>query len=238
MWWQAAARSSIHLRSWCVSPRLLTDQQRVAAHDQGDVEKAWQDYLSSLPEERRILLKRYKITDAALRVGGVGSVGTRCAIAVLQGDRPEDALILQQKEVERSALEAYLPKYTFASPAERVVFGQRLIQAASDIFLGWNTMGGVSYYWRQLKDMKGSFDVSAFDPQGFAAYLAVCAACLTRSDARSGDAVVIASYLGNRPVFDEAISEFALAYADQTKRDHQALVDAVKNGKIVAETGI
>ena len=216
---------------------LLTDQQRAAARDQGDVEKVWQDYLASLPEARRILLRRYKITDAALRVGGVGSVGTRCAIAVLQGNRPEDALILQQKEVEASALEAYLPKHTFASPAERVVFGQHLIQVTSDIFLGWNTMGGKSYYWRQLKDMKGSFDVSAFDPQGFAAYLAVCAICLARAHARSGDAVVISSYLGSGPVFDDAISEFALAYADQTKRDHQALVDAVNAGKILAETG-
>ncbi len=218
--------------------QLLSEEQKAAAHDQGNVQKAWDAYLSSLPQERRVLLSRYRLTDAALRVGGVGSVGTRCAIAVLQGDTPNDALILQQKEVGPSAMEAYLPKRTFANPAERVVVGQRLMQAASDIFLGWNTMGGADYYWRQLKDMKASFDVSTFNAKGLAAYITVCAICLALAHARSGDAVVISSYLGSGTVFDEAIGRFALAYADQTRRDHKALVEAVNNGRLLAQTGI
>jgi uncharacterized protein (DUF2252 family) len=217
----------------------LTEEQKAVTRDQDDVEKAWQGYLSSLPLERRVLLKRYRITDVALRVGGVGSVGTRCTIALLEGDRPEDALILQQKEVGPSALEAYLPNKNFANQAERVVVGQRLMQASSDIFLGWNTLSsGAHYYWRQLKDMKGSFDVTAFDAEGFATYLAACAVCLARAHARSGDAVAISSYLGSGTVFDDAIAQFGLVYADQTKRDHQALVDAANRGEILAETGV
>ena len=203
------------------------------------MEKAWQEYLNSLPEERRLLLARYRITDAALRVGGIGSVGTRCLIALLEGDRPDDALILQQKEVGPSALEAYCGGRTFSSQAQRVVIGQRVIQASSDYFLGWSTSektGG--YYWRQLKDMKGSFDVTAFDAEGFATYLAVCGVCLAHAHARSGDAVTLSSYLGSGTAFDDAISRFAVAYADQTERDHQALVDAVKQGRILVETGI
>jgi uncharacterized protein (DUF2252 family) len=218
--------------------QLLTDEQKAAARDQGDVQQAWQAYLDSLPRERRVLLKHYRIADAALRVGGVGSVGTRCAIILLEGDKPEDALILQQKEVDPSALAAYLPQQTFASQAERVVFGQHLMQASSDIFLGWNPgKSGRDYYWRQLKDMKGSFDVAAFDADGFATYLAVCALCLARAHARAGDAAAISSYLGSSTVFDDAIGHFALAYADQTQHDYQALVDAVDQGRIVAQTG-
>jgi uncharacterized protein (DUF2252 family) len=186
-----------------------------------------------------VLLNRYRITDAALRVGGVGTVGTCCAIALLEGDKQQDALILQQKQVGPSALEAYLPKRDFASQAERVVYGQRLMQASSDIFLGWSiSSSGTDYYWRQLKDMKGSFDVSTFGADGFAIYLAVCAACPARAHARSGDAVTISRYLGGRTVFDDAIGRLALAYADQTEGDHQALMDAVNKGQIPAQTGI
>ena len=218
---------------------LLTAEEKAAASAQGSVQLAWQGYLDSLPEERRRLLKRYRITDAALRVVGVGSVGTRCAIALLEGDRPEDALILQQKQVGPSALEAYLPKQTFASQAERVIIGQHLIQASSDSFLGWSAEpSGRHYYWRQLADMKGSFDEAAFDAEGLAAYLEVCALCLARAHARSGDAIAISSYLGTGAVFDDAISQFAVTYADQTAHDHQALVDAVNRGQILAQTGI
>jgi hypothetical protein len=113
------------------------------------------------------------------------------------------------------------------------------MQASSDIFLGWSTASsGVNYYWRQLKDMKGSFDVTTFDADGLATYLAVCALCLARAHARSGDAASISSYLGSSTAFDDAIAQFALAYADQTKRDYQALVDAVNGGEILAETGV
>ena len=218
---------------------LLTDEEKETARQQGDVEKAWKQYLQSLPEERRLLLDRYHVTDVALRVGGVGSVGTRCSIALLEGDRPEDALILQQKEVDHSALSAYLPKRTYPSEAERVVIGQRLMQASSDIFLGRHHGGtGVQYYWRQLKDMKGSFDVTTFDAKGLGAYLAVCAVCLARAHARSGDPTAISSYLGSSSTFDNAISKFAIAYADQTEKDHQALLDAINRGRIVATPGV
>jgi uncharacterized protein (DUF2252 family) len=218
----------------------LTKEQKKAVEDQGGIEKAWQGYLDSLPEERRVLLKRYHLIDAALRVGGVGSVGTRCTIVLLQGSQEDDVLILQQKEADHSSLEAYLPKKRdFPSQSQRVVVGQHLMQASSDIFLGWhNSPSGTQYYWRQLKDMKGSFDVTIFDANGLAAYLAVCAGCLARAHARSGDAAAISGYMGNSDVFDKAISKFAVAYADQTGKDYQTLVDAVSAGRIVAEIGV
>lgn len=167
-------------------------------------------------------------------------MGTRCTIALLEGDADQDALILQQKQAGPSALEAYLPKKDFANQAQRVVIGQRLMQAASDIFLGWHQgpLSGTQYYWRQLKDMKGSFDVANLDATGLGTYLAVCSLCLARAHARSGDAAAISAYLGSGDVFDNAVANFAVAYADQTVRDHQALVDAVASGRIVAETGI
>ena len=218
---------------------LLTDEQKQAAHEQNAGEKAWAEYKKSVPEERRRLLERYHVTDAALRVGGVGSVGTRCTVTLLQGDRPEDNLILQQKEADHSSLAAYLPKHHYASQAERVVIGQRLMQASSDIFLGrHHGEQGAQFYWRQFKDMKGSFDVSLFDAKGVAAYLAVCGVCLARAHARAGDPIAISGYLGSSDTFDKAISKFAIAYADQTEKDHQALLDAIKDGKVVAEPDV
>jgi uncharacterized protein (DUF2252 family) len=186
------------------------------------------------------LLSRFRISDAALRVGGVGSVGTRCSIVLMEGGTEEDALILQQKEAGPSVLEPYLAEHDYASPAQRVVVNQRLMQAASDIFLGWSH-GAVTrsqYYWRHLKDMKGVFDVTTLDETGMGAYLEVCNACLSRAHARTGDAAGISGYLGKSDGFDEAIADFALAYADQTKRDHQILVEAVQSGRIAAEIGI
>ena len=218
---------------------LLSAEQKAAVKQQGDIEKAWQQYIGSLPEERRRLLERYHLTDAALRVGGVGSVGTRCTIALLEGNTAEDALILQQKEADHSSLEPYLTKREYPSQAERVVIGQRLMQADSDIFLGrHHGATGIQFYWRQLKDMKGSFDVATFDAKGMAAYLGVCAGCLARAHARTGDAAAISSYLGRSEVFDRAISKFAVAYANQTEQDHQALLDAINAGRILAEPDI
>jgi uncharacterized protein (DUF2252 family) len=218
----------------------LTEEQKKEVTDQGGVENRWQQYLATLPKERQFLLKRYRIVDAALRVGGVGSVGTRCTIALLQGSKDDDVLILQQKEADHSSLEAYVPtKRDYDSQAQRVVVGQHLMQASSDIFLGWDhSPSGTQYYWRQFKDMKGSFDVTTFDAKGLAAYLAVCAACLARAHARSGNPAAISGYLGSSDVFDKAISNFAVAYADQTEKDYQALQDAVNEGRIVAETGV
>jgi uncharacterized protein (DUF2252 family) len=204
------------------------------------IKKNWSQYLDSLPDERRFLLRRYRVVDVALRVGGVGSVGTRCMITLLTGHNEDDALILQLKEAGPSALEAYLPKQpNYTQHARRVVTGQRVIQAVSDIFLGWHTSEReVQYYWRQLKDMKGSFDVTTMDVGGFKTYIGVCAFTLARAHARTGDPSAISGYLGSNDSFANAIADFAETYADQTERDHQSLVAAIKSGRIVAETGI
>ncbi|HSR33592.1 MAG TPA: DUF2252 domain-containing protein, partial [Anaerolineae bacterium] len=156
---------------------MVSEEERAQITEQ-DIEKLWMDYLDSLPEERRLLLSRFRIADGALRVGGVGSVGTRCTILLLEGGAQDDALILQQKEAGASVLEPYVPKRDYASQAKRVVVGQRLMQATSDIFLGWHegSLTGTQYYWRQLKDMKGSVDVATLDGAGLETYLAVCSA--------------------------------------------------------------
>lgn len=218
---------------------LLTEEQKTQIPEQ-HIEEAWSDYIGSLPEERRLLLSKFRITDGALRVGGVGSVGTRCTILLLEGSAHKDAIILQQKEAGRSVLEDYLPDRGYTSHAERVVIGQRVMQAASDIFLGWHQsrLTGNQYYWRQLKDMKGSVDVATLDEAGLGTYLAVCSLSLARAHARTGDPAAIAGYLGKSSKFDKAISRFAVAYADQAERDYQALVGAVESGRIIAQTGV
>jgi uncharacterized protein (DUF2252 family) len=218
---------------------LLTEEQK-AQIPETHLEESWFDYIDSLPDERRLLLSRFQVTDTALRVGGVGSVGTRCSIALLEGGAKEDAIILQQKEAGASVLEAYLPDRGYTNHAHRVVTGQRLMQAASDIFLGWHQsrLTEVHFYWRQLKDMKGSVDVAVLDEKGLGTYLAVCSWCLARAHARTGDPAAIAGYLGKGDSFDKAIAMFAVAYANQTERDHQALVDAIESGRIQAQEGI
>jgi uncharacterized protein (DUF2252 family) len=219
--------------------QLLSQEEKEQITRQ-DVEKTWLEYLGSLPPDRRQLLSRFQLLDGALRVGGVGSVGTRCIILLLEGGGHDDAIILQQKETGPSVLEPYLAPSTYASHAQRVVHGQRMMQAASDIFLGWHqgSLTGSYYYWRQLKDMKGSFEVAASDSAGFKTYLTVCSVCLARAHARTGDTAAIRGYLGGNDSFAQAIADFSVAYADQTERDHQALVDAVRSGRIAAETGI
>jgi len=200
----------------------------------------WGEYVDSLPPDRRRLIARYRPVDLALRVGGVGSVGTRCAIMILQGDSEDDAIILQQKEAGASVLETYLAQSEYNNPAQRVVEGQQLMQASSDIFLGWHqgSITDIHYYWRQLKDMKGSVDASTLDEDGFKTYVAVCALCLARAHARAGDAAAISGYMGKGKSLGKAIADFAVAYADQTERDHQALVEAIESGRVVAETGV
>jgi uncharacterized protein (DUF2252 family) len=200
----------------------------------------WTQYLESLPEERRRLLSRFRIADGALRVGGVGSVGTRCWILLLEGGADDDAIILQQKEAGASVLEPYTAESRYESPAQRVVQGQRLTQAASDIFLGWHhgAHTDTDYYWRQLKDMKGSLDVTGLDKKGFETYIKVCSACLARAHARTGDAAAISGYVGKGKSLAEAVADFAEAYADQTERDHQALVNAIADGNSQAMTGV
>ncbi len=153
---------------------LLIEEQKDQFNKQ-HLQNSWIDYISSLPEERRMLLSRFRMADSALRVGGVGSVGTHCFILLLEGGAEGDAIILQQKEAGPSVLEAYLPKREYASSAHRVVIAQRLMQAASDIFLGWHqsAISDRHYYWRQLNDMKGSVDVATLDETGLSTYLAV-----------------------------------------------------------------
>ena len=205
------------------------------------IESTWNQYLDSLPDERRYLLQRYHIIDAALRVGGIGSVGTICTIVLLKGGAEDDALILQLKEAGSSVLEAYVDYQTsYENHAQRVVTAQRLMQATSDVFLGWHKseLSERDYYWRQLKDMKGSADVAALDEKGLQAYLGVCSWCLARAHARTGDEIQIRGYLGRKDTFAKAIGKFAVTYADQAERDHEALVKAVKAGQIAAEKGV
>ena len=218
---------------------LFTAEQK-ALFTPAVLEETWTEYLKSLPEERRRLLSRFRLTDSALRVGGVGSVGTRCIIVLLEGGAEDDAIILQLKEAGASVLEPYTTESSYESAAQRVVQGQRLTQASSDIFLGWHkgAITGTHFYWRQLKDMKGSLDVTGLDEAGFETYLQVCAACLARAHARTGDAAAITGYIGKGKTLAKAIADFADAYADQTEQDHQALVEAIESGRVTAETGI
>jgi len=199
----------------------------------------WREYVDSLPDHRKSLLRRYEPVDCALRVGGVGSVGTRCSIMLLQGEGPDDAILLQLKEAGTSVLEPYLPNASYASQGERVVTGQRLMQAISDIFLGWHTnQFGVEYYWRQFKDLKGSAEIGELDEQGLSTYMKVCATCLARAHARTGDAAAIAGYIGKSAALSEAIADFSVTYADQAEDDYQALVQSVEEGRVEAQTGM
>lgn len=218
---------------------LLTEEQK-EHFTPAAIEGMWAEYLTSLPEERRRLLSRFRLTDSALRVGGVGSVGTRCSIVLLEGGAEDDAIILQLKEAGASVLEPYTTESRYENAAQRVVQGQHLIQATSDIFLGWHkgVITGTYYYWRQLKDMKGSLNVTGLDTKGFETYLQVCASCLARAHARTGDAAAIAGYIGKGKTLAQSIADFAAAYADQTEQDHQALVEAIESGRVKAEIGI
>jgi uncharacterized protein (DUF2252 family) len=200
-------------------------------------------YRRTLSRERRQLLERFRYVDAARKVVGVGSVGTRAWIVLMVGRDGDDPLFLQAKEAQASVLEPYLGKSQFANNGQRVVEGQRLMQAASDIMLGWiRTIGldGVErdFYIRQLWDAKGSVAVETMTPSALTWYAKVCGWTLAKAHARAGDAVAIASYLGGSAAFDRALSAFAEAYADQNERDYSALQEAVASGRVVAETGL
>jgi uncharacterized protein (DUF2252 family) len=201
-------------------------------------------YRSTLEHSRRILLEEFRPTDFARKVVGVGSVGTRCWIALLLGLDGQDPLFLQIKEADASVLEQFVGPSEFDSHGERVVTGQRLMQASSDIFLGWlHTEEGPDgeprdYYGRQLKDWKGSSEIARMVPKGLAAYGRLCGWALARAHACSGDRIAIAAYLGKGASFDRAIVEFSHAYAEQNERDYKALANAVKSGRITAEEGL
>ncbi|WP_104179746.1 DUF2252 domain-containing protein [Arthrobacter sp. B0490] len=193
-------------------------------------------YRATLSRDRRHLLQRFEVVDVARKVVGVGSVGTRAFIVLLQGRDQQDPLFLQVKEATRSVLEDHLPKSRFRQPGERVVQGQRMMQAASDIFLGW-TKGAQEnryLYWRQLRDMKGSAVVEGMDPLGMTFYANACGWTLARAHARSGDPVAIAAYLGKSDKFDRSITDFSERYADQNERDYTSFADAVRSGRLEA----
>jgi uncharacterized protein (DUF2252 family) len=216
--------------SWGAS----TDQIRDVVEDQ------FRAYQTTLSADRRKLLERFTIVDMARKVVGVGSVGTRAFMVLLQGRDTDDPLFLQVKEATRSVLEDHLPKTRFNTPGQRVVEGQRMMQATPDIFLGWTT--GVQddrfYYWRQLRDMKASAMVENMTPFAMTFYARMCGWSLARAHARSGDPVAIAEYIGGDDRLDQAITEFSARYADQNSRDHDSFVKAAADGRIDAQQGV
>jgi uncharacterized protein (DUF2252 family) len=218
------------------SPPLI--QRYEDAVDILESRKFFDQYRATLPPERRMLLERYRLEDVAQKVVGVGSVGTVCSVLLLLADdNADDPLFLQLKEANASVLEPYAGPSRYTSHAERVVVGQRLIQEASDIFLGWSSLAGRDYYVRQLRDMKFSVDVSAMGPKAFLGHAQLCGSALARAHARTGDPATIAGYLGEKATFDEAITEFAVSYAEQTVRDHRALLRAIRSGRIASAPG-
>ncbi len=212
---------------------LSQDELQQAVHQE------FRAYRATLQSDRRHLLERFHIVDMARKVVGVGSVGTRAFIVLLQGRDQQDPLFLQVKEATRSVLEDHLPKSRH-QPGSRVVHGQRMMQAASDLYLGWTK--GVQedryLYWRQLRDMKGSADVESLKPLGLLFYARQCGWTLARAHARSGDPVAIAAYLGKSDKFDEAIADFSKRYADQNERDYEAFMAAIASGRLPVLEGV
>ncbi len=218
--------------------RRLLDQPPILFHTSAEVEERMResltDYRNTLSDERRVLLDRYRPEDFAVKVVGIGSVGTRCFIGLFF-DADNHPLLLQFKEARRSVLEPYTEKTRYDLQGQRVVMGQRLMQSSSDIFLGWmRGRHGYDFFVRQLRDMKFSFEVSTFSPTQLTRYAAGCGWALARAHAKSGDATIISGYLGKSDTFDQAIATFSLAYADQTEQDHAALVEAVQAGRVEA----
>jgi uncharacterized protein (DUF2252 family) len=230
------------------SPLIVPIEQLAEGRERDEMFEALHElmrgYRRTLQFDRRILLEQFDLTDFARKVVGVGSVGTRAWIALLLGRDGQDPLFLQMKEAEASVLEEFLGRSEFTNHGERVVTGQRLMQAASDIFLGWlHVKSGLDdqprdFYGRQLKDWKGSAEIEQMVPKAMALYGKLCGWTLARAHARSGDRIAVAAYLGNSNSFDRAIVEFSRTYAEQNERDYQALAAAVKSGTITAEAGL
>jgi uncharacterized protein (DUF2252 family) len=235
-------------------PRIVGDPPLIEPIDQifqgvrrdqiyEELHKIVRSYRSTLQYDRRVLLEEFRLVDVARKVVGVGSVGTRAWIALLLGRDGGDPLFLQLKEAQPSVLEEFTQKSIVKSNGERVVNGQHLMQAASDIFLGWTPVKGIDgvsrdFYGRQLKDWKGSAEIELMVPQGMQLYARMCGWTLARAHARSGDRVAIGAYMGSGDSFDRAVAEFAEAYADQNERDYKALTDAIAGGRIEAKTGL
>ena len=221
-------------------PPILIPLRELAEHlDQDQLRQEVHDnlagYVASLPPDRQSVLGRFTIVDIALKVVGVGSVGTRCWIVLLSGRDHGEPLFLQVKEATASVLEPYLAPSRYDHPGERVVNGRRMIQASSDLFLGWSSSRtGSNYYWRQFHDMKGSADVAAMDPTHLARYAEMCGWTLAHGHARSGDSVMISGYLGGGKAFARALAQFAVSYADQTESDFEAFRQAIADGRLEA----
>jgi uncharacterized protein (DUF2252 family) len=221
----------VPFRDWTATYGLPADQVDKVIREQ------FRAYRATLQDDRRHLLERFEVVDAARKVVGVGSVGTRAFIVLLQG---RDPLFLQIKEATASVLEPYVGKSRYRQHGERVVQGQRMMQAASDIYLGWTKGVDVRrhFYWRQLRDMKGSALPEAMPPVALTFYAGICGWTLARAHARSGDPVAIAAYLGDSDAFDQSITGFSQRYADQNERDYQQFVNAVRSGRLEAVEGV
>ncbi len=229
-------------------PPLIVPIEEILAPEQAEAVRLsmstlLRTYRRSLVSDRRYLLEGFRLVHLARKVVGVGSVGTRAWILLMLGRDDDDPLFLQAKEAQASVLAPYVGKSRYANQGQRVVQGQRLMQAASDIFLGWERAHGLDgvdrdFYIRQLRDWKGSWAPEVMDPQAMGLYGKMCAWTLARAHARSGDRIAIASYLGSGDVFDRAVTDLAEAYADQNERDYDALRRAVKDGRVEAQTGV
>ncbi|HET6987122.1 MAG TPA: DUF2252 family protein, partial [Kribbella sp.] len=199
-------------------------------------------YRDTLQHDRRHLIDHFRLTNVAHKVVGVGSVGTRAWILLLESTVQDEGLLLQAKQAGPSVLSEYAGRSEYTNQGERVVVGQRLMQAASDIFLGWlhaeAADGEQDYYVRQLRDWKMSVDLENMNPDSMKLYAQLCGYTLARAHARSGDRFAIAAYLGKSDAFDQAVADFANAYASQNDRDHAALADAVKTGRVEAKEGV
>ena len=204
------------------------------------IHEQFRAYRATLRDDQRQLLERFEIVDVARKVVGVGSVGTGAYIVLLQGRDQQDPLFLQVKEATQSVLEDHLPKSRYKQAGERVVHGQRMMQASSDIFLGW-TKGERAdryLYWRQLRDMKGSAVIEAMSPEALTFYGRICGHTLARAHARSGDPIAMAAYLGKSDRFDQSITDFSERYADQNDQDYQAFTKAIRTGRLQALEGV
>jgi uncharacterized protein (DUF2252 family) len=220
---------------------LYPDLQTTALYD--ELRSLIRAYRRSLQPDRRVLLEQFQLVQVARKVVGVGSVGTRAWILLMQGVDGKDPMFLQAKEAQASVLERVAGASKQANHGQRVVVGQHLMQAASDIFLGWQRTTGVDgverdFYVRQLRDWKGSFPAELMRPEGMAVYARLCAWTLARAHARSGDRVGIAAYLGGKDTFDLAIADFASTYAEQNDRDHAALAAAAESGRVQVQSGL
>jgi uncharacterized protein (DUF2252 family) len=229
-------------------PPLIVPLRELLSESEGDalrgtLRSLLQQYRRTLPHDRHHLLEGFEVVDFGRKVVGVGSVGTRAWVLLLTGRDGQDPLFLQAKEAQPSVLEAFVGRSKFDNHGRRVVEGQRLMQSASDILLGWVRAEGIDgqtrdFYVRQLWDSKASADIEAMSASTLAIYGEICGWTLARAHARSGDPIAMAAYMGKGSVFEQAIGEFAELYANQNERDYQALEDAVKAGRVTATTGV